>query len=69
LSQLQKLADAGVLEIDALILVEKGLVRRDCPVKVLGFGELKAAIKIKANAASASAKAAIEKAGGSIELA
>ncbi len=69
LSSLQKLAEAGVVEIDALVLVEKGLVREGCPVKILGSGELTVAVKVKANAASASAKAAIEKAGGTIELA
>ena len=69
LSDLETLAAAGVVEIDALVLVEKGLVRKGCPVKILGNGKLKASVKVKANAASESAKKAIEKAGGSIELA
>jgi large subunit ribosomal protein L15 len=69
LADLQKLADAKVTEVDVLVLVEKGLVRKDCPVKILGTGKLEAAVKVKANAASASAKAAIEKAGGTLELA
>ncbi|MDQ1343325.1 MAG: large subunit ribosomal protein [Patescibacteria group bacterium] len=69
LDDLQALADAGVTEIDTLLLVDKGLVRKVAPVKILGSGELKAKLTVKANAASASAKAAIEKAGGTLELA
>jgi large subunit ribosomal protein L15 len=38
-------------------------------VKVLGTGELKAKVTVKVNAVSASAKAAIEAAGGTVELA
>ena len=37
-------------------------------LKILGNGELKAALKIKAHAVSQSAKEKIEKAGGSIEI-
>jgi len=45
-----------------------GLVKGRRPVKVLGDGELKRAIKVSANAFSASAKDKIEKAGGKIEV-
>jgi len=44
-----------------------GLVKGRRPVKVLGDGELKRAIKVSANAFSQSAKAKIEKAGGKAE--
>ena len=56
--------------IDIGVLVEKGLiklVKDGVGLKVLGNGELNKAITIKANAFSASAKAAIEKAGGTAE--
>ena len=44
-----------------------GLIKGRKPVKILGDGELKRAIKISANAFSASAKAKIETAGGKAE--
>ena len=56
--------------IDIGVLVEKGLiklVKDGVGLKVLGNGELNKAITVKANAFSASAKAAIEKAGGTAE--
>lgn len=45
-----------------------GLISRTDLVKVLGVGELKSKIAFKVNAASESAKKAIEAAGGSLEL-
>ncbi|MBO4252216.1 MAG: 50S ribosomal protein L15 [Clostridia bacterium] len=56
--------------VDIGVLVEKGLiklVKDGVGLKVLGNGELKKALTVKANAFSASAKAAIEKAGGTAE--
>jgi large subunit ribosomal protein L15 len=47
-------------------LVAKGAVRDGELVKILGNGELTVALKVSANAFSASAKAKIEKAGGTI---
>jgi len=47
-------------------LVAKGAVREGELVKVLGNGDLAVALTVTANAFSASAKAKIEKAGGSI---
>ncbi len=64
---------SGELKTDAVIdqkalqlaaLIGKG----EAKLKVLGDGELKTAVKIKADYCSASAKAKIEAAGGSIEL-
>ena len=45
-----------------------GLVKGRRPVKVLGDGELKRALKVSAHAFSGSAKAKIEKAGGKAEV-
>ena len=45
-------------------LVDNGLVQKNDLVKILGRGELTAKLDITANAFSASAKSAIEKAGG-----
>ena len=47
-------------------LVVKGAVRDGYPVKVLGDGELTVALNLKGVKASASAKAKIEAAGGSV---
>jgi large subunit ribosomal protein L15 len=69
LSQLSELVEKyGFSEINPEILYVNGLVNRTDLVKVLGNGELKAKIDIKVNAASATAKAAIEAAGGTLEL-
>ena len=46
-------------------LVEKGAVRDGLLVKVLGTGDISVALQVSAHAFSASAKAKIEKAGGS----
>jgi large subunit ribosomal protein L15 len=45
-----------------------GLINRTDIIKILGSGETKATIAFKVNAISAKAKAAIEAAGGSVEL-
>jgi len=49
-------------------LVAKGLLRDVAPYKVLGTGTLTKALTVKAAGASASAKIAIEKAGGKLEI-
>ena len=48
-------------------LVEKGLVRKGQPVKVLGSGELSVALTVAADAYTESAKSKIEAAGGSVK--
>ncbi|MBW3093235.1 50S ribosomal protein L15 [Bifidobacterium sp. 82T10] len=53
-------------EVTVADLVAKGAVRANQPVKVLGDGELTVALTIKGVKASASAKAKIEAAGGSV---
>lgn len=68
LDTLQTLVDSKkVSEITPEILAENGLVSKNALVKILGRGELKAKVNVKANAFSASAKAAIESAGGTAE--
>ena len=52
--------------VDPADLVAKGAVRDGELVKILGNGELTVALTVTANAFSASAKAKIEKAGGTI---
>ena len=54
-------------EVTVADLVAKGAVRANQPVKVLGDGEVPVALQLKGVKASASAKAKIEAAGGSIE--
>jgi large subunit ribosomal protein L15 len=71
--RLQEAVDSGRLDagkpIDIAALVAAGLVRRALDgVRVLGEGELKAKLALTVDHATASAKAAIEKAGGSITL-
>ncbi len=62
---LQKLADEKKLTvIDPEVLVENGLAVKKDLVKILGRGELKAKLEVKAHAFSKSAIAAIEKQGG-----
>ena len=57
-------------EVDPGVLRERGLVRRgSAPVKLLGDGELSAALSITVDAASASAVAKVEAAGGSVTTA
>jgi large subunit ribosomal protein L15 len=70
---LQAAVDAGQLDpakpVDVAALVAAGVLRRPHDgVRVLGEGELKAALKLTVNHATAGAKAAVEKAGGSITL-
>lgn len=54
-------------EVSPESLLEKGLVRKGMPVKVLGDGELTKALKVKAHAFSNSAREKIQKAGGLCE--
>jgi large subunit ribosomal protein L15 len=66
LDTIQALVDAKKLKSTIMKkdLVDNGLVQRNDLVKVLGRGELTAKLDITVNAFSVSAKAAIEKAGG-----
>ena len=66
LNKLQELVEKGELKdtVTFDILVENRLARKNDLVKILGGGELKAALKISVHKFTASAKAAIEAAGG-----
>ena len=73
LGGLQKAIDEKRLDaakpVDVKSLVAAGVLRREKDgLRVLGTGTLKAKLAITANHTSASAKAAIEKAGGSIKI-
>ena len=74
----KKFAEINVSELDAFksgstvdfkALVEKGLIDKKADgVRILGRGELKAKLTVKANGITASAKEKIEKAGGKAEV-
>ncbi|MGD0054048.1 MAG: 50S ribosomal protein L15 [Acidimicrobiales bacterium] len=61
---LDALTQLGVSDVTLDVLVERGLARRKDLVKVLGRGELTTKLNVSAHGFSASAKAAIEAAGG-----
>ena len=66
LDTLQQLVDDGKIKdtVSLAILIENGLVGKNDLVKILGRGELKAKLNISVHKFTASAKTAIEKAGG-----
>jgi large subunit ribosomal protein L15 len=73
LGRIQTAIDAGTLDaagkIDAAALVKAGLLRRAKDgVRLLGSGEIKAKVAFAVFGASKSAVAAVEKAGGSVEI-
>ena len=61
---LQALAEAGVKAIDIEAMIAAGLAHKGDLVKVLGNGELTAAVEVTAHAFSKSAVSKIEAAGG-----
>ena len=70
LGQIQEIAEKhGVDTISAEFLLEKGYTSQTEKVKILGAGELTAKLNVSAHACSASAKEAIEKLGGSVNIA
>ncbi len=67
LDRLQIIAtEKNVKTIDIDTLVQNGIVSKNDLVKILGRGEVKIALDVKAHSFSASAQKAIEAAGGSI---
>jgi large subunit ribosomal protein L15 len=73
LGRVQQAIDVGKLDtagkIDADAMVKAGILRRAKDgVRLLGSGELKAKIAISVYGASKSAVAAVEKAGGTVEI-
>jgi large subunit ribosomal protein L15 len=53
--------------VDRAWLEQRGLVRRRGPVKLLGGGALTVALTVRVDAASESARKAVEAAGGKVE--
>src|SRR5580658_3078770 len=73
LGSIQAALDAGQLDaagkIDAAALIKAGVLRRAKDgVKLLGGGEIKAKVTLSVYGASKSAVAAVEKAGGAVEI-
>lgn len=73
LSRLQAAIDAGQLDsketITCKMLQKAGIAARSKDgVRILANGEIKAKLNLKVAGASAAAKAAVEKAGGSVEI-
>lgn len=69
LQTLQRLADEKKISLfDMETYVKNGLVSKNKLVKILGKGELKTKIHVKAHAFSASAKSAIEEKGGKADV-
>jgi large subunit ribosomal protein L15 len=73
LDRLQSAIDAGKIDvaatIDAAALVKAGVLRRAKDgVRLLGGGELKAKVALAVFGASKSAVAAVEKAGGTVQI-
>jgi large subunit ribosomal protein L15 len=73
LGRIQGAIDAGLLDtagkIDAAALIKAGILRRAKDgVRLLGGGELKAKVTLAVFGASKSAVAAVEKAGGTVEI-
>ena len=73
LGRIQSAIDAGTLDaaakIDAAALVKAGVIRRAKDgIRLLGAGEIKAKVAFSVYGASKSAIAAVEKAGGTVEV-
>ena len=66
LSQLDSFEKDSVVTVEALVAA--GFVKKNNLVKVLANGELKTALTIEVNKASASAKAQIEAVGGTLKI-
>ncbi|MFD2891078.1 50S ribosomal protein L15 [Flavobacterium chuncheonense] len=68
LDTIQSLVDNGVITdtLDLSVLIDTRLATKNSLVKILGRGELKAKLKVSAHKFTATAKAAIEAAGGEV---
>jgi large subunit ribosomal protein L15 len=65
---LEKLADLGESTIDPDVLRKAGVISTKRKLKILGDGELKSAITVRAHKSSKSAQEKITKAGGKFEV-
>jgi large subunit ribosomal protein L15 len=55
-------------EVTPETLVARRLVRADIPIKLLGRGDIDRALTVRVHAASASARAKVEQAGGTVHI-
>ena len=70
LDRLQEISEKhGLTEISPATLYAAGIIKKNDLVKVLGNGEISAALTVTAHAASATATEAIQKAGGTLTTA
>jgi len=65
---LERLAALGETTINPEVLRKAGVVKAKLPVKILGDGELTAALNVSAHKFSKSAQEKITKAGGKVEV-
>jgi large subunit ribosomal protein L15 len=65
---LEKLAALGETTITPEVLRQAGIIKTEAPVKILGDGELRAAVNVQAHKFSKSAQEKITKAGGKFEV-
>jgi len=65
---LERLAELGETTINPETLRKAGVVKTKLPIKILGDGELKAALTVSAHKFSKSAEEKITKAGGKVEV-
>ncbi|MGH9601566.1 MAG: uL15 family ribosomal protein, partial [Terriglobales bacterium] len=63
-----RLAELGEKNVTPESLHKAGVVKRDLKVKILGDGELKSAVNVRAHKFSKSAMEKITKAGGKAEV-
>jgi large subunit ribosomal protein L15 len=69
ITDLAKLADKGITTVNREVLLENRIIRKkSLPIKLLGNGELTTKITVVVEKASPSAKVAVEKAWGKLEL-
>jgi large subunit ribosomal protein L15 len=61
---IQTLADKGITNITPEVLLEAGFIHKHSLVKILGKGQLKTKVEVKAHAFSKSAEAAIQAVSG-----
>jgi large subunit ribosomal protein L15 len=68
LDTIQMLVDNGVItdSLDLSVIIDTRLATKNSLVKILGRGELKSKLKVSAHKFTATAKAAIEAAGGEV---
>jgi len=69
ISTLQRIFEkTNITEITPEVLISNGLVKKKDLIKILGKGELSCKLNVSAHAFSATAKEAIEKNGGTIQI-